>query len=305
MSTAVPPPDRTDNPDRTAVQPAADAAGDRAVRPATDAAGDRTAVQPATDPARDRTAVRPATDAAGDRTAVQPVTDPREPVPVQPTTDAPGDPTALQPATDAPGDRTAVQPTTDAAGDREALSRREVVARQQERFGGMKFGASFFGWLTATGMAVLLTALLAAAGAGVSLATNLDETAADPNKAQTVGLIGAIVLLVIIFLSYFAGGYVAGRMARFNGARQGFGVWLWAVIIAIVVAVLGFVGGTQFNLLAKLNTFPRIPINEGDLTTAGLITAVAVAVVALVGAILGGLAGMSYHRRVDKEGLGR
>jgi hypothetical protein len=216
-------------------------------------------------------------------------------VPPPDRTDKP-DRTAVQPATD---------PASDPASDQTALSRQEVVAREKERFGGMKFGACFFGWLTATGMAVLLTALLAAAGAGVSLATNLDETAADPNRAQTVGLIGAIVLLVIIFLSYFAGGYVAGRMARFNGARQGFGVWLWAVIIAVVVAILGVVGGTQFNLLANLNTFPRIPINEGDLTTAGLITAIAVALVALVGAVLGGLAGMSFHRRVDKEGLGR
>jgi hypothetical protein len=216
-------------------------------------------------------------------------------VPPPDRTDKP-DRTAVQPATD---------PASDPASDQTALSRQEVVAREKERFGGMKFGACFFGWLTATGMAVLLTALLAAAGAGVSLATNLDETAADPNRAQTVGLIGAIVLLVIIFLSYFAGGYVAGRMARFNGARQGFGVWLWAVIIAVVVAILGVVGGTQFNLLANLNTFPRIPINEGDLTTAGVITAIAVALVALVGAILGGLAGMSFHRRVDKEGLGR
>ena len=207
--------------------------------------------------------------------------------------------------TDKPPDRTAVQPATDPATDQTTLSRREVVAREKERFGGMKFGACFFGWLTATGMAVLLTALVAAAGAGVSLATDLDETAADPNQVQTIGLIGAIVLLVIIFLSYLAGGYVAGRMARFNGARQGFGVWLWAVIIAVVVAILGVVGGTQFNLLANLNTFPRIPINEGDLTTAGLITAIAVALVALVGAILGGLAGMAFHRRVDKEGLGR
>jgi hypothetical protein len=195
-------------------------------------------------------------------------------------------------------DRTAVQPATDTENDR------APVARQKERFGGMKFGACFFGWLTATGMAVLLTALLAAAGTGLGLARNLNPAnAAD--QPRTIGLVGAIVLLVIIFLAYFAGGYVAGRMARFNGARQGLGVWLWAVIIAVVVAILGMVAGTKFNLLANLNTFPRIPINEGDLTTAGIITAVVVALVALVAAILGGLSGMSFHRRVDKEGLGR
>ena len=63
--------------------------------------------------------------------------------------------------------------------------------------------------------------------------------------------------------------------------------------------------GQQFNLLANVNGFPRIPVNEGDLTTAGIITAIAVALIALIGAILGGLAGMAYHRRVDMEGLGR
>ena len=214
--------------------------------------------------------------------------------------------TAVPPSdgTDKP-DRTAVQPATDSDADRTGLSRREVVAREKERFGGMKFGACFFDWLTATGMAVLLTALLAAAGAGLGLATNLEEANAVPDEPQTIGLVGAIVLLVIIFLAYIAGGYVAGRMARFNGARQGVGVWLWALIIAVVVAILGALAGTQFNLLANLNTFPRIPINEGDLTTVGVITAIAVALVALIGAILGGLAGMRYHRRVDKEGLGR
>jgi hypothetical protein len=179
------------------------------------------------------------------------------------------------------------------------------VAREKERFGGMKFGASFFGWLTASGMAVLLTALLAAAGAGVGLATDLDPANPDAAQAETIGLIGAIVILAIIFVSYYAGGYVAGRMARFNGARQGVGVWLWSLIIAVVVAVLALLAGTRFDLLANLNTFPRIPVSEGTLTTAGVLTAVAVAIVALVGAILGGVTGMRFHRRVDKEGLGR
>jgi hypothetical protein len=82
-------------------------------------------------------------------------------------------------------------------------------------------------------------------------------------------------------------------------------VWLWAIIIAVVVAVLGFVAGTQFDVLARLGGFPRLPINEGTLTTGGIVAAVAVVVVSLIGAILGGLAGMRFHRRVDKVGLGQ
>jgi hypothetical protein len=208
--------------------------------------------------------------------------------------------------TDTPNGRTDVDRGTSGASAVDTpFSRREVVARQKERFGGMKFGACFFGWLTATGMAVLLTALLAAAGAGLGLATDVDPANPGAAPIQTIGLVGGLVLLVIILISYFAGGYVAGRMARFAGAKQGLGVWLWALIIAVVIAILGAVAGQQFNLLANVNGFPRIPVNEGELTTAGVITAVAVVLLALIGAILGGLAGMSYHRRVDKEGLGQ
>lgn len=189
-----------------------------------------------------------------------------------------------------------------------ASHREEVIEREKEQFGGIKFGSAFFGWLTATGMAILLTALVAAAGAAIGLgaAANVDQAAEDAaQNAGTVGIVGAIVLAVILFVAYYCGGYVAGRMARFNGAKQGLAVWLWAIIIAIIVAILAAVAGSQFNVLANLNSFPRIPINEGDLTTVSIITAVVVALVSLGGAILGGIAGMHFHRKVDRVGLGR
>lgn len=187
----------------------------------------------------------------------------------------------------------------------EVPTRQTVVAREKEQFGGIKVGSAFFGWLAATGMAVLLTALVAAAGTAVGLATNTDlnEAANQAAGNQTVGLVGIIALLVILFVAYYCGGYVAGRMARFNGARQGLMVWIWALIAAVVVAVLGLVAGQQFNILANLNSFPRIPVNEGQLNTMSIIAAVVVAVVALVGAVLGGLAGMHFHRKVDRAGF--
>jgi hypothetical protein len=199
-------------------------------------------------------------------------------------------------------------PVSDAAADtvvEEIPTRETVAAREKEQFGGIKVGSAFFGWLTATGTAVLLTALVAAGGTAVGLATNTDVNDAV-NRAsnnQTVGLTGIIVLLVILLVAYYCGGYVAGRMARFNGARQGFMVWIWALIAAIVVSVLGLVAGQRFNILANLNSFPRIPINEGELNTLSIIAAVVVAAVALVGAVLGGLAGMRFHRRVDRAGF--
>lgn len=190
--------------------------------------------------------------------------------------------------------------------DRRGIDRETVVAREQERYGGVKIGAAFFGWLTAIGMAVLLTALLSAAGTAISLATgtNLGNAAQTTQGSRTIGIIGALALLIITFVAYYCGGYVAARMARFNGVKQGIAVWLWAVVIAAVVAILGLVAGDQYDVLARLNSLPRVPVNEGTVTTAGIIALLAVAVVSLIGAVLGGLAGMRFHRNVDRAGLG-
>lgn len=159
--------------------------------------------------------------------------------------------------------------------------REQVLAREEERFGGFKFGSAFFGWIAAMGLALLLTALIAAIG----------------------GAIGAIALALVLFISYFAGGYVAGRMARFSGVKQGLAVWLWAIIIAVIVAVVTAVGGAQWDILGALGGFPRIPVTPETATTAGILTAVGAAVVTLAGALLGGATGMRYHRRVDREGF--
>ena len=187
-------------------------------------------------------------------------------------------------------------------------TRREVVARQKEEHGGVKIGSAFFGFLTAVGVGVLLTALVSAAGAAVGLASDANPSAvasAATRSVSTVSIVGGIILLVILFLAYYCGGYVASRMARFNGMKQGAAVWVWALVVAIAVAVLGAVAGDKFNILAQLNSFPRIPVSEGSLTTGGIIAAVAAVLVTLVGALLGGLAGMRFHRKVDRTGLGR
>lgn len=183
--------------------------------------------------------------------------------------------------------------------------REAMAAEQRRRFGGIKAGAAFFGWLTAAGMSLLLTALLAAAGAGLAVGTQTDPAKlAGGRAAPTVGIVGAVVVAVVLFVSYFCGGYVAGRMARFDGARQGIAVWLWAVVIAVVVAVLAVAAGTRFNVLSNLNSFPRIPVDEGTLTNGGTIVLVATALIAFAGAVLGGAAGMRYHRSIDNaEGL--
>ena len=117
-----------------------------------------------------------------------------------------------------------------------------------------------------------------------------------------MGLAGAIGLLVVLFLAYLAGGYVAGRMARFDGARQGLAVWLIGLLVVVGLALAGTALGAQYNVLQQLN-LPRIPIDEGTATTAGVITLAAILVATLVGAVLGGTLGTRYHRKVDRAGF--
>jgi hypothetical protein len=192
--------------------------------------------------------------------------------------------------------------------DRTHTLHNDVLEREKERFGGFKFGSAFFGWLTATGTAVLLTALVAAVGAAIGLGSGgTVEEAADAaaDNSGTVGIVSAIVLGLVLLIAYFAGGYVAGRMARFSGLKQGIAVWIWAIVIAIVVAIVTAVAGSQWDILANLDSFPRIPVTPETATVTGILTALGAAVITLIGAILGGLAGMRYHRKVDRVGLGR
>ncbi|HET9649806.1 MAG TPA: hypothetical protein VFP34_16455 [Microlunatus sp.] len=179
-----------------------------------------------------------------------------------------------------------------------APTRREVIAHQRRRFGGMKFGACFFGWLTATGLTLLLATLLSAVGLGVT--AQMQPPLTPGEAAQSARWLGVIIVAVVILIAYYAGGYVAGRMARFDGIKQGVGVWLWAIVVAVVLAVVTAVVGTQFDLLSQLQALPQIPVDATAITAVGVVAAVAVTVASLVGAVLGGLAGVRYHRRIDR-----
>ncbi len=182
------------------------------------------------------------------------------------------------------------------------LSSREIVAREKEMFGGIKIGSAFFGWLTATGTAVLIGTILAASGAALAALNNTAPgQAADAasRNAGTAGIVAGIVLLTVLFLSYYCGGYVAGRMARFNGARQGIAVWAWGIVMAIAISIIGAIAGAQTNVLASLQ-LPALPIGGADVTTGSILLFIGVLAVTLLGAVIGGMAGMHFHRKVDR-----
>ncbi|MEA2419138.1 MAG: hypothetical protein QOE60_1344 [Thermoleophilaceae bacterium] len=168
----------------------------------------------------------------------------------------------------------------------------------RDRFGGLNWGAAFFGWLTAIGMAAILTAILSAAGAAIGISEGSVATAAEDN-ADTVSIVGGVLLLLVLATAYFCGGYVAGRMSRFDGKRQGFGVWAIGLVITIAIAAAAAIFGSEYNILNQLN-LPRIPVDEGDLATGGAIALALALLTTLIGAVLGGAKGRHYHDRVDR-----
>jgi hypothetical protein len=186
--------------------------------------------------------------------------------------------------------------------DREATvtGRETVRARQHEEFGGTNWGAAFFGWLVAIGVAVILLAILSAAGAAFGL-TDVSKSEAQAN-AETIGIVGALLLIGVLTIAYLCGGYVSGRMSRFDGGRQGRGTWVVGLIVTIVAAAAGAIFGSEYNVLEKLN-LPYIPIDNGTLTAGAAVTLAAVLVLTLLAAMGGGKAGERYHRKIDRFGF--
>jgi hypothetical protein len=70
-------------------------------------------------------------------------------------------------------------------------------------------------------------------------------------------------------IAFYTGGYVAGRLARFDGGRQGFGVWMIALVVALLAGGGGWVlvssptGALIVAVLPTLPTLPMLPASPG------------------------------------------
>ncbi|MEJ7743585.1 MAG: hypothetical protein WKF73_14205 [Nocardioidaceae bacterium] len=170
--------------------------------------------------------------------------------------------------------------------------------RRREEFGGFNLGADFFGWLVAVAMTVLLAGIVGAIAAAVGSSVDVNRTEAE-KQAGTFGLATAITLLVVLMIAYYAGGYVAGRMSRFDGGRQGVGVWLFGLLATLLVIGLGAVFGSQYNIFDRVN-LPSMPIPSDTATWGGIITLAAILFGTLLAAFLGGKVGQRYHSKVDR-----
>ena len=168
-----------------------------------------------------------------------------------------------------------------------------------DKYGGVKTGAAFFGWLVAVAITILLSGIIGAVAAAVSDQTDVTQNDAE-RAANTIGLVAAIVLVAVLALAYYTGGYVAGRMSRFDGARQGLGVWVIGLVVTLLAVAVGWIFGDQYNVLDRID-LPRIPIPTDQVSSGGIITGLVVVVVTALAAMAGGTVGRRYHVKVDRH----
>lgn len=171
-------------------------------------------------------------------------------------------------------------------------------AALHDTYGGMNWGACFFGWLVAIGVTVLLGAIISALASAIGANQNWTQTDLQ-EMSGTVGIAAAITLAVVMFVGYYAGGYVAARMSRFDARRQGLGVWTVAIVVMIIAAIAGTLFGTSYDIMRQVD-LPSVGLSTDQLSWGAVITGIALLAVMLVGALVGAAAGQRYHTKIDR-----
>ena len=164
-----------------------------------------------------------------------------------------------------------------------------AVTETLHEFGGLDLPAIIAGALAAVGAIALVS------GVGAALAAWAGQ-AGLPTTSDAVLIAAATVAALALVASFFLGGWVAGRVARYDGQRNGLLAALSVVVLAAVATTLALFAGD-----------PRVPdginLPEWLRSTAGTAGAIAVAVVLLAFVLaagwFGGRRGTRYHEDAD------
>ena len=161
----------------------------------------------------------------------------------------------------------------------------------RERFGGIDIPASLVGMLTALSTVIILAGLVGAAFGVVGYQTGLEENAEDLSMGSLIGGVA------ILFVAYLIGGWAAGRIARYDGARNGFATGVWTLVFAAILAGLGAWAGAEYDVFENVD-LPQW-FDSDALTTAAIASGIGAVVAMFLGGIIGGFWGERYHRRAD------
>jgi hypothetical protein len=166
------------------------------------------------------------------------------------------------------------------------------VAAARDRFGGLDIPAGLVGALTALASVGILAALVGAVIGTIGSPDNLTR------DAQELPIWSLAVGVGVLFVGYLIGGWVAGRMARYDGARNGFTTGIWTLLFVAALAGLGAWIGAEYNGLFHIT---RPDWYSWDALTWEALIAIGAGVLAVfIGGTIGGMWGEHYHRRADR-----
>jgi hypothetical protein len=174
-----------------------------------------------------------------------------------------------------------------------ARSRRRLV--QEAGWRTTSLLSALAGTLVAFGAVTLIAAGAGAAGSALGLDTNGVST----NEWRQAGLVAGAVGALVLFGSFFFGGYTAGRMSRRAGARHGVLVFLLSIVLIGAVALIAWAVKDSVNVDVASNLRDNgVPTDQGTWGDIGLGVGIAAAVAMLLGSIAGGVRGDRWHGRL-------
>lgn len=187
------------------------------------------------------------------------------------------------------------EPSSYPRGYLEAVDQREE--RLREVYGGVDWLASFIGCVIAIVCASVLLALLGLVLAPLGFTLNLGG-----REIGAAIITGLVIVGLALFVAYFCGGYVAGRLARYDGGRNGAMTVAWGLALTLLAAAVGsFLPGPFFEVLQEFVQSSVLPA-VGSLTELGLAGAgivLGALLLELLGGFLGGRLGARYHTRIN------
>ena len=182
----------------------------------------------------------------------------------------------------------------------EAAEERED--RLRDMYGGVDWLASFLGFVFTLVAGALFSLIAGLVLAPLGLSLNLES-----GEIGAAVITGLVLVAILVFLTYFFGGYVAGRLARFDGGRNGAMLLLWTgvavLVLALINAVLaGFLPSEvaeSIDSLVQNNVLMTVGGLSG-LGVIGIVILVGALLMALLGGFLGGRLGSRYHAEIDR-----
>ena len=146
-------------------------------------------------------------------------------------------------------------------------------------------------------MALLLTGV--ASGLAVTLNRTVDTVSTTvESQPRTTALVAGVALVAVLMLAYYSGGYVAGRMSRFDGGKQGAAVWVTGLLLTMLGAGFALFFGAGLDVLSRFD-LPSLPVPAYSLGPVALVAAVGALLGSLLAAVGGGKVGCRYHSKVD------